>query len=336
MIELEIQALSERREGLLVEVGRLVLAHGFTLQRQRLVQDPHGILLTIVVRGPARKKRTLEAAIAGHERIISFKIEPFVDGEVRPHFAASRAQSNYVPAPAPEPAAGTPAVAKPASAATSAAATVPFDEIEPARLTASSAPTTLPASALIPPSAVKSQPAPDLEFIQPQPAPVPATPPVVEAPFVDLVPLEPDQAGVDKVLSKLATEYPQIVPRLLKLDQSVSAGARESSLRLAGQRIGAWVFEQNHTPLEKLDLDGAIARIGTPAMRALVEVEQDGRQLHIHNSPLCARSGHSGCMFYSGFLDGVLGSALTSSELLIFPVCCRSYGADDCVLALSD
>jgi hypothetical protein len=44
MIELEIQGLSQSREGLLIEVGRFILASGFTLQRQRLVQDPHGTL----------------------------------------------------------------------------------------------------------------------------------------------------------------------------------------------------------------------------------------------------------------------------------------------------
>ena len=104
MIELEFQILSERREGLLIEVGRLAVANGFTLQRQRLVQDPHGSLLTIVVRGPPRKKRALEAAMEAYDRIISFEVAPFVEGEQRAHFAASRTQPTYVPAPMPEPA----------------------------------------------------------------------------------------------------------------------------------------------------------------------------------------------------------------------------------------
>jgi hypothetical protein len=102
MIELEIQALSERRQGLLVEIGHFVIANGFTLQRQRLIQDPHGILLTMVIRGPARKQRALQAALDAHERIISFQLAPFVEGEQKPHFAASRKLSNYVPAPMPE------------------------------------------------------------------------------------------------------------------------------------------------------------------------------------------------------------------------------------------
>src|SRR6185312_16225530 len=111
-----------------------------------------------------------------------------------------------------------------------------------------------------------------------------------------------DQAAVDKVLSKLATEYPQIMPRLLALDSSVPEAARESSLRLAGQRIGRWVFEQEHAQAGKLDLDHALEQIGAPALRALVDIDQDGSQLHIRNSPLCTEDGHSGCTFFSGYL----------------------------------
>ena len=339
MIELEIQALSERREGLLVEIGRFVIANGFTLQRQRLVQGAHGALLTMIVRGSSRKQHALEVALSTYERLISFEITSFVEGEERPHFAAARAMANYVPTPIPQPE----PVTAPAAVATSkpVAATVAFDEIEPARLIAAPTPPSavMPTPEVLPESkpAPEPEPDPDFEFILPEPTrAAPAAASVVVAPFVELVPLEPDQAAVDKVLSKLATEYPQIMPALLKLDQSVDEAARESSLRLAGQRIGNWVFERDHAQLGKLELSDAIAQIGAPALGALVEIEQDGSQLHIHNSPLCTEDGHSGCALFSGFLEGVLGPALASSEVSIFAVCCHSYGADDCVLALSD
>lgn len=342
MIELEIQALSERREGLLMEVGRLVLASGFSLQRQRLVQDPHGILLTMVVRGPPRKKRALAAALDAHERIISFELEPVTEGEERAHFAASRAPSAYVPPPRPEaPPAPTPTTATPTLPVQPVVATEPalaaFDEVAPVRLVT-------PPSARAPAIAANRPTAePDPEFMLPPspspspPAPAPPAPAVVtEAPFVELVPLEPDQAAIDKLLARLATDYPRIMPRLQELDRAVAEAAREPSLALAGRRIGAWVGQREPNPGGRLNLDQAIAQLGVPALRALVEVEQEGSQLHIRHSPLCGEAGHSGCIFFSGFLEGLLAPVLDGRELSIFAVCCRSYGADDCVLALSD
>lgn len=333
MIELEIQALSERRKGLLIEIGHFLIANGFTLQRQRLIQDPHGILLTMVVRGPARKKRALEAALDSDERIISFQLTPFIAGEQKPHFAASRSMSTYVPAARPEPESAPVAenmsIATPSTVAALTTATVAFDQIAPASLTRAPAATPAPVR--------NATPEPDFEFILPEPqrAP-PAPPPVVEEPFVERVPLEPDQAAIDKMLARLDTEYPQIMPRLLTLARSIPEGAREPSLRLAGQRVGRWVFEREHAQAANLDLNIAIEQIGVPTLRTLVEIEQDGNQVHIRNSPLCSEDSHSGCTFFSGFLEGVLGPVLAASEVTIFPVCCCSYGADDCVLALSE
>jgi hypothetical protein len=338
MIELEIQALSERREGLLMEVGRLVLASGFSLQRQRLVQDPHGILLTMVVRGPPRKKRALAAALDAHERIISFELEPVTEGEEREHFAASRAPSAYVPPVLPV-APTVPEAALPAAPTRPAAATTPaapaFDEVAPVRL---ATPTAIPAPT-VPTVAARPTPEPDLEFILPQPAPAPAssTPAAEpEVPFVELVPLEPDQVAVDKLLARLDTEYPQIMPRLQQLDRAVAEAAREPTLALAGRRTGAWFAQREPVAGGQLGLEQAITQLGLPALRALVEAEQDGSQLHIRHSPLCGEAGHSGCVFFSGFLEGLLAPVLGGRELSIFAVCCRSYGADDCVLALSD
>lgn len=90
MIELEVQVLAHTREGLLMEIGRIVSASGFTLQRQRLVADPHGALLTLVVSGPARRQRALDNALGEHERVISFEIAPAEGAQMRPHFALTR------------------------------------------------------------------------------------------------------------------------------------------------------------------------------------------------------------------------------------------------------
>ncbi|HEV2679930.1 MAG TPA: hypothetical protein VGV14_05480 [Rhodanobacter sp.] len=322
MIELEIQGLSESREGLLIDVGRLVVACEFTLQRQRLVQDPHGILMTMVVRGPARKKRALEAAFDAYDRFISFDVSPFVEGDPRPHFAASRALPQtavtlppVTPVVVPTPIVA-PAVPTVAGQQGLAAVSATADTLETRQA---------------------PEPEPEFEFIlptSPKPAPVPAS--VAVAPFVELAPLGPDEAAVDKLLRELECDYPQIMPQLLAMEHSVAEAARESSLALAGQRTGVRVFEREYALDCGLDLRDAIERIGAPALRALVEVDQQGGQLHIHDSPLCTEDGRSGCSFFSGFLEGLLGPAIAPGGLSIFPVCCRSYGADACVLDLSD
>ena len=324
MIELEIQGLSEQREGLLIEVGQFVIASGFTLQRQRLVQDPHGILMTIVVRGPWLKKRALLSALNTYDRFLSFKVEPYVEGELRPHFAASLKLAPHTVLTPP---------AAPAPVMTPAPATVPVTpKVDQAVPTMTSAMTDVSETRQASPETE-----PDFEFILPNPPLLSEAPaPVVVAPFVELIPQGPDEPAVDKLLRELEYDYPRIVPQLLALDRAVAEAARESSLALAGRRVGGWVFEREYALDDGLELREAIERIGVPALRAFVEVDQQGAQLHIQDSALCAEHDHSGCSFFSGFLEGLLGAAIAPGSLSIFPVCCRSYGADECVLAISD
>ena len=319
MIELEIQTLSETREGLLIEIGRCVLASGFTLQRQRLVQDPHGVLMTMVVRGHARKRRALEAALGALERIISFQISPWVEGESKAHFAASRP----VPWPAVVPA-PAPVIQAAAVAATAARDDTP------------AVAETLPVAAASAEPASRPEPEPESEYLvifPPAPSPTPAPAPLV--PYVERIPLGPEVAAVELQLPQLIHAYPHIFPLLLALGDAVAEAARESSLALAGQRLGAWVYERQHASGGRLALREAIGQIAVPALRALVEIEQQGDQLHIRRSPLCASDGPSGCRFFSGYLEGLLGATVGPDALSIFAVCCRSCGADECVLALA-
>ena len=83
-------------------------------------------------------------------------------------------------------------------------------------------------------------------------------------------------------------------------------------------------------------LDAALSAIGVPALHAFAEVGLQGSQLHIRHSPLCAEDGRSGCRFFSGLLEGLLGPAAAPGGLSIFPVCCRSCGAGECVLAITE
>jgi hypothetical protein len=322
MIALEIQGLSERRENLLIEVGRTVLASGFTLQRQRLAMDHHGVLLTMVVRGPVRKQRALSDALEAQERLLSFVISEFDESVQKPHFAASTTHDPAAFAPSPLAAAVAPPAVKAVTVEPDPGMPEPF--IAPA-----------------------SEPEPDMQlevdaFLASvsvparAPSPAPATALETIDPFVELALIDADVSAVDKLMPKLINHYPDILPGLLTLQQSVAEAARESSLLLAGQRLGAWVFDRDHTAATKLNLVDAVESIGVPALRALVVVEQRGEQLHILDSPMCIEGGNSSCQFFNGYLEGVLRPAMPSDSVSIFSVCCRSYGAGECVFAISE
>jgi predicted hydrocarbon binding protein len=254
MIELEMRIQSDRREGLLVELGRLVVASGFTLQRQRVYQDSHGAWLVMVVRGLPEHQLTLEEQLATHSRVLSFEASLMTD----------------------------------ASAPRDSASTV------------SHAP-------------VASPPA---TFTQPSNA-------------------SPDVRRVESMLPQLARDYPKIFPWLLALEHQVAAEAREASLLLAGRRTGLWVFKRDYEVGGKLGLTETIKRVVVPAMRTLVSIEHQDRQIHIQNSPLCPPGGHSGCKFYSGYLEGILGPSMAPKTVFVRNVRCRSSGMGDCILEVS-
>jgi hypothetical protein len=254
MVELEIQVFSDRREGLLVELGRVVVANQFSLLRQRLTQDSRGACLSMLVRGPVEQRFALEEMIGTHNRVLSF--EAALAGEA----------------------------------------------------TAISA---LPASI-------------------PQAAPV-ESPVAAERPAVAL----PDVTQVEHILPKLAQDYPQIYPWLVALENSVGESVRESSLMLAGRRTGAWVYKRDYALGAKLGLADAIKRIAVPALRQLADIEQHGVHVHILNSPLCTPDVHSGCKFYGGYLEGLLGASIAPKKVFVRHLSCRGSGAALCSLEIS-
>jgi hypothetical protein len=251
MIELEIQILSDRREGLLVELGRVVVAAGFILLRQRVFQDNRGAWLVMVVRGEAERQLALEEQLATHNRVLSFEASLLAPGAS----AASRA---------------------PSAAVNSAT----------------------------------------------------ASPPSIAHPG-------PDVPKVESVLPQLARDYPKVFPWLLTLGHEVTAESREASLLLAGRRTGVWVFKRDYEMGGKLGLADAIKRIAAPALRALVTIDVRERHVHIQNSPLCSPGEHSGCKFFSGYLEGVLGASTAPQTVFVRSLHCRSSGVGDCVLEIS-
>jgi hypothetical protein len=106
MADVEFRVVSDRREGLLLELGRLIIASGFTLQRQRMERTGEGVVLTMVVRGPEANLLTLEDRLGSHPLVLSF--EAGVPGAAR------------APTATPEPARPHPAVERNAEAVAAA------------------------------------------------------------------------------------------------------------------------------------------------------------------------------------------------------------------------
>lgn len=73
MIDVEFRITAERREGLLLELGRIVMNCGYTLLRPRTAANGDGVLLTLAVRGPERNLSTLSERLSTHPLAQSFE-----------------------------------------------------------------------------------------------------------------------------------------------------------------------------------------------------------------------------------------------------------------------
>jgi predicted hydrocarbon binding protein len=305
MIELEIQVHSDRRDGLLAELGHVVATNNFSLLRQRLTHDSRGAWLSMLVRGPAEQRIALEEMLGTHTRVLSFE-------------AALAGEAALLSVPAPTQASTTvPATAK-ATATMTVAAPAPVPSPVPA-------PVPVPATAPVIPKITETMAQPVVE----EPAPMP------DPPETPIAPVTPDISQVEHILPKLAQEYPNIYPWLVALENSVSDSVRESSLMLAGRRTGAWVYKRDYAMGAKLSLSDAIKRIGVPALKQLVDIEQHGVHINILNSPLCAPGVQSGCKFYGGYLEGLLGASVAPKKVFVRHLSCRGAGAAHCVMEIS-
>ncbi|GAA0711875.1 hypothetical protein [Dokdonella soli] len=100
MADVEFRIVSDRREGLLLELGRLVMASGFTLQRQRMTRSEEGVVLTMLVRGPETNLLMLEDRLGSHPLVQSF--EAGVPDAVRPATTTTAAPVEPLRARIPE------------------------------------------------------------------------------------------------------------------------------------------------------------------------------------------------------------------------------------------
>lgn len=252
MIELEIQVLSDRREGLVIELGQVVTANHYALLRQRLTHDGRGAWLSMLVRGPSEQRFALEEMLGTHHRVLSFEA----------------------------------ALCEEATAIAVAPSNMPLR-------VASETPAVAPSSTAV------------------------------------------DIVQIERVFPQLTHDFPNIYSALAVLESSVAESAREPSLFLAGRRMGAWIYRRDHIEQAPLNLGDAIRRIAVPALHQLADIEQRGVHVHVLNSPLCEPAGRSGCRFYGGYLEGLLGATAAGKKVRVRHLSCRSAGAAQCSLEIS-
>jgi predicted hydrocarbon binding protein len=252
MIELEIQVLSDRREGLVMELGQVVTANHYALLRQRLTEDGRGAWLSMIVRGPSAQRFALEEMLGTHRRVLSFE-------------AALCQETTAI-----------------SLALASARATDYFGE------------------------------------------------PKLQAPMA-----APEVEQVEQILPRLTQDFPAIYPSLAVLKSKVAGDALDASLFLAGRRAGLWLYRRDYAHDANLGLGDALKRVAVPALRQIAQIEQRGVHVHVLDCPLCNAAGETGCRFYGGYLEGLLGAAMVGKKARVRHLSCKSTGAAHCSLEIS-
>jgi hypothetical protein len=83
MVTTKFRIVSDRRDGLLVQIGKVIAALDFTIVRPRVERTESGAILTVVVRGPEANLLALQDRLSSHPMVDSFEAaevdEPFAD-----------------------------------------------------------------------------------------------------------------------------------------------------------------------------------------------------------------------------------------------------------------
>lgn len=117
MVDVEFRVVSDRRDGLLLALGQVVIANGFTLLRQRMLNSEEGVVLSMIVRGPSESLLMLEERLGTHHLVQSFEAAPYEGGSPAPAPTPVPRHNGAATAPTSVPASAAPApTASPSSA----------------------------------------------------------------------------------------------------------------------------------------------------------------------------------------------------------------------------
>lgn len=99
IVDIELKVVSGHRDGLLIALGDVLIANGFTLLRQRRANTGDGAVLVMVVQGPQKNLLQLEEQLGTHWMVQSFEANPFDPSAPSVPIAATNPPAS-APAPA--------------------------------------------------------------------------------------------------------------------------------------------------------------------------------------------------------------------------------------------
>lgn len=109
MADIELKIVSDHRDGLLIALGEVLVAHRFVLLRHRRANTGTGVAMSLVVQGPDANLLQLEEQLGTHWMVKSFEAGPY-----DPNAAPSLGVAEPLPAAVPVAAAAVPPEVAPA------------------------------------------------------------------------------------------------------------------------------------------------------------------------------------------------------------------------------
>lgn len=280
-IEIQIRVVADQKEGLLLELGQVVVACGFTLVRQRMAESHEGVSLNFAVRGPETAALELEDRLATHRRVRSYE---------------SSIQELAAPAAKPAPA----ALRSPMPGRSLPPSPYQMSPVPAAHLNGHAVEIGIRASAAVPRPSY-------------------------------------DRSRLEILLPKIAADYPQVLPRLVLLEQEIPPEEHDGVLRYVGTRVGTWVYKRDFALGARLGLNDAVRHIALPAVRQLLPADLDDEGLRIKASPFCGNGQYGRtCHFFRGFFEGLLNTSRADKPANVEEAHCRNSGASYCVFTFSD
>jgi len=147
---------------------------------------------------------------------------------------------------------------------------------------------------------------------------------------------EPRYIDIDSITDNMWRRYPKINKRLTALSSNLPEDRRSEVLQQLGKNIASLVYQKDFALESQVDLNGAIRRILTPALKPFGRVQLEGNQIVFIDNLLCEHQDNNstGCEFLQSFLAGLLDSG--NYQNTIVRNTCVNRGDPNCRFTIAE